>query len=577
MKGRLLKFRKNLGLIFDDNLSTGKWYNVIDWVIVFMILLSSVEIFFATMPVGSGVMHVLDAINEITLWFFVVEVTLRIWAAPEQNPKYKGVRGRIRYCLTFYGFIDFISTYPFLIQYFCPLSLGALRIMRTARIIRIFRITRYASSFSLLSDTIKEKRKELIVSMQFLVIVTFILSIMLYVYEHDAQPDVYDNGLRSVMWSFAQYIGDPGQFADTPPITVPGRIIACIVGLMGIAIVAVPAGILGAGFTEAIEYRNKKTTISENSEKLRNAFQRKLDRPSGFQVVPPFLPVNTLQAKLCMTTDEIVEAVNSDFAPYFRLVDTSTSIPMNRQGNDTLAVEHFMVNRPYGCLIDRGSPVTIISPSSYIDMGIGNWSFYLALTGGFNYISREKGDRAASRSFFMHDTPESVPGLTEFIDDLKGLLSRRGAWSITTLVASGALEPEYPTQIHFQIGGQKGDKAMGGDGLFVKDIERYTAFHNSLSGRMKTEFGLTTDHQQYHDSSSPRNFLHKGYFANENNVIVRIEWDKILWSPQRILLAKAFAEEIWRTIIGKQLPAPPAILTVKDIGFDGYSGQESGG
>ena len=276
--------------------------------------------------------------------------------------------------------------------------------------------------------------------------------------------------------------------------------------------------------------------------------------------------------------DEIVEAVNSDFAPYFRLVDTSTTIPMNRQGNDTLAVEHFTINRPYGCLIDRGSPVTIVSPSSYIDMGIGNWSFYLALIGGFNYISRETGNRAVSKSYFWHDTPESVPDLSEFIDDLKELLSRPEAWSITTLVASGAPEPEYPTQIHFQIGGKKGDTAMGGDGLFVKDIERYTTLYNSLSERMEKEFGLTSDHQQYHDTSSPRNFLHKGYFANDNNVIIRIEWDKILWSPQRILLAKAFAEEIWDSIIGKHIPSPPSILTVKDIGFEGYSfSQESGG
>ena len=52
------------------------------------------------------------------------------------------------------------------------------------------------------------------------------------------------------MWSFAQYIGDPGNFADTPPITFVGRIIAVIIGVLGIAIFAVPAGM---GFSEIIE------------------------------------------------------------------------------------------------------------------------------------------------------------------------------------------------------------------------------------------------------------------------------------------------------------------------------------
>lgn len=566
----LRRFRHKLGLVFDDNLGTRQWYNIADWVIVFMILLSSVEIFFATLPVGARVMKVLDVINEVTLWFFIVEVSLRIWAAPEQSPRFKGLVGRVRYCCTFYGFIDFVSTYPFLIQYFFPLSLGALRILRTARIIRVFRITRYASSFNLLYDSIKEKRNELLVSMQFLVIVTFILSIMLYVYEHDAQPDVYDDGLKSVVWSFAQYIGDPGQFADTPPITLPGRVIACIIGVLGIAIVAVPAGILGAGFTEAIEERNKKASIKNNSDKLRNAFQRKLDRPSGFQVVMPINTVTALQAKLCMTIDDIVEAVNSDWAPHFRLVNTASSIPMVKQPVDTIAVEHFVVNRSYGCLIDRGSPVTIVSPSSYVEMGIGNWAFYLAAIGGFNYISREVGDRALVASYFQYDEPDSVPGLTDFLDDLRRLLSRENAWSLTTLVSSGALEPEYPTQVHFQIGGRKGDDSKGGDGLFVADAERYESLYNSISSRLKKDFGIETDHQKYHDTSGARIYLRRTQMPNKNNVIVRVEWYRILWCPKRILLAKAFAEEIWRSVLGKDMPEPDMILKKKEVGFDGY-------
>ncbi len=570
MRETLLRFRHQLGLVFDDNLGTRQWYNIADWVIVFMILLSSVEIFFATLPVGPRVMKVLDIINEVTLWFFIVEVSLRIWAAPEQSSRFRGFKGRMRYCFTFYGFIDFISTYPFLVQYFFPLSLSALRILRTARIIRVFRITRYASSFNLLYDSIKEKRDELLVSMQFLIIVTFILSIILYVYEHDAQPEVYDDGFKSVIWSFAQYIGDPGQFADTPPVTLPGRVIACIIGILGIAIVAVPAGILGAGFTEAIEERNKVAKIKQNSDKLRNAFQRKLDRPSGLQVVQPINTVTALQAKLCMTLDDIVDAVNSEWAPHFRLVNTASSIPLVRQPVDTLAVEHFMINRPYGCLIDRGSSVTIVSPSSYVEMGIGNWAFYLAAIGGFNYISREVGDRALVTSYYQHDDPAAVPGLTDFISDLRELLSRDDAWSLTTLVSSGALEPEYPTQVHLQIGGRKGDGSKGGDGLFVKDVERYGALLASLSSRLKADFGLETDHQKYHDTSGGRIYLRRDKLPNENNVIVRLEWHQILWSPDRILLARAFAEEIWRSILGKEMPDPHAILKKKAVGFDGY-------
>lgn len=569
LKQAVLSFRHQLGLVFDDNLGTRQWYNIADWVIVFMILLSSVEIFLATLPVGPEMQRILNVINEVTLWFFIVEVTLRIWAAPEQSPKYRGIIGRIRYCFTFYGFIDLISTYPFLIQYFVPLSVSGLKVLRTARIIRVFRITRYARSFNLLSDSIREKKNELIVSMQFLVIVTFILSIILYVYEHDAQPEVYDNGLRSVIWAFAQYIGDPGQFADTPPVTVAGRIIACLVGVMGIAIVAVPAGILGAGFTEAIENRNKSEQISQNSAKLCAAFERKLDRPSGFQVVPPFKNLTFIQARLAMKEDEIIEAVTSPEAPNFRLVSTATTIPRSKAAVDNLAIEHYVTNRPYGLCIDRGSRITIVSPSSNVDAGIGNFAFYVALIGNFNYISREIGATVPWRSVFIHNPDNEPEEYKGFAADLEKLASCPGAWTLTMLVASGALEPEYPEQLHFGAGGKKGDETLDGENLLIRDKETYRQIYEEMSKVMKEELDLDTEHQRRYDTSNNRMVLREIDAPEANHIVLRIEWHKVLWDERRMLLATNIARVMKKIVEGAELD-PPAILKKKDIGYTGY-------
>ena len=208
----------------------------------------------------------------ITLVFFTIEVSLRIWVVPAINPKFKGWKGRLKYCLTFYGAVDVLSTFPFYLQWIFPLPVAAFKLPRTARVVRTIRIGRYSKSFHLLSNAICEKRSELIVSMQFLIVDTVILSLILFFSVHDAQPDVYKNGVISVLWAFAQYIGDPCQFADTPPITGVGRIIACIVGLLGIAIVAVSAGIIGAGFTEALEKEAKKSVLPprrRQSERIR--------------------------------------------------------------------------------------------------------------------------------------------------------------------------------------------------------------------------------------------------------------------------------------------------------------------
>lgn len=570
LRERIDTLKLNLARALDDDLHTRQWHNLVDYLIVFMILLSTIEIFLSTFHIDPALRRILLWIDIGTLVFFTVEVVLRIWVAPLINPIYKGWKGRLKYCFSFYGAIDVLSTFPFYLQWLFPLPVAAFKILRTARVVRLFRISRYMKSFRLLTGAVAAKKHELLISMQFLVIITVILSLLLFFAEHDAQPDVYDNGFVSVIWAFAQYIGDPGQFAGTPPITFAGRVIACLVGLLGIAIVAVPAGIIGAGFTEAIEDDKKATEVREDAGKLRKVFERKLDRLSGYQIVPPFRSDADAKVVLNMKNDNLNEAVN--YGPGFRLINLASTVPMTRHVPDQVAIEHFPVNKPYGCMIDRGSKITVISPSSMVDACVGNFAFYLALIGGFNYISREKGERAPYKSFYAFaGDRDSVEGLGEYLDDVETLLNRPGAWGVTVLVSSGALEPEYPTQIHVGIGGSKGDSRMGGDDMFVHDEETYRKFYGDLSAAMKEEFGLDTDHQMYHTTASANNFIRKIRLNPDvNNIVLRVEWDKLLWDPRRIVIAKAMAGVISADLAGVPMPDNGKMLRRKDIGFDGY-------
>lgn len=565
VKESLAKFRRQLGRVFDDNPDTVQWHNITDWVIVSMVVLSSAEIFISTFSVSPGTARILNAINQFTLWFFVVEVTLRIWAAPETDPRYRGIVGRIKYCFTFYGFIDFVSTYPFLIQYLVPIPMSALKALRTARIIRILRITRYAKSFDMIYLAIRNKRNELIVSMQFLLIITFLLSLVLFIYEHEVQPQIYDNGFSSVVWAFAQYIGDPGKFAETPPVTLPGKIIACIVGVLGIAIFAVPAGILGAGFTETIEKETRREQIIENHGKLRKSFERQLDRPTGYRVVPFFRTLVDIQANIRLSVDDILETV--DTMPGFRLVNLATTIPFDKNPQDRLAVEHFAINRPYGQLIDRGSRVTIVSPSSMIDAGVGIFSYYLAAIGGFNYISREKGERTPYQSFYLPRQPYGEE-LQAYNADLQRLMAHSGAWSFTILAASGANEPEYDTQVHFGIGGAKGDEATHIPTSSIVDTERYKSLFTAFSETLQRKFGLSADQGRYHNTAHPKIWFRQMQLpADANHVVMRFAWSIMLWSNDRLAVAKALADEINRTILHRPTPPASKELTARELGF----------
>lgn len=566
---RIEKLQRQLARVFDDNLNTLQWKNRVDYLIIAMILLSTIEVFISTFDVGPAAQAVLKCIDVATLAFFTVEVTLRIWTAPLLfEPHEKPWLARLHYCTSFFGIIDLLSTMPFFFQWLVPLPVAALKALRAFRVVRLFRITRYMKSFRLLAGAVSSKRAELDISLQFLVIITVILSLILYFAEHEAQPEVYNNGYVSVVWAFAQYIGDPGDFADTPPVTHIGRIIACIVGLLGIAIVAVPTGIISAGFTEAIEDEKRLDTIAADAAKLRDAFQRKLDRPSGYQVVPPFRTADDVKALLDMKGDNLNDAV--DHGPGFRLVNLSSSLPPDVYAPDRIAIEHFPLNRDYGCFIDRGSNVTIINPTAYIDVGMGNFGFYLALIGGFNYISRETGCRAPSRSFYLCGDA-AIPNLQHYLSDLETLLNRPGGWGVTVLAASGAQEPTYPTNIHLTIGGPKGDSRMAGDDLLVHDEAAYRLFHDDMVSIMAERFGITVDHQVYHASNTPKLFLRKIRLnADVNNVMIRIEWNKLLWDTRRILLVKAIADIAARRFAHRDLPDIEAVLKKKSIGFDDY-------
>lgn len=550
------EFKKSLARVFDNDLRTKQWENYADYVIIGLIVISTMSVFISTFNISPICEHLLFIIDIITVVIFTIEVSLRIWAANEISPKYNGFWGRIRYCLTFYGLIDILSTYTFYVSLFVPLPYSVLKSLRVIRLLRVFR---YMRSFRLLQQALSSKAEEMWVSLQFLVIVTLMLSFVLFFYENNAQPEIYDNGLRSVVWAFAQYIGDPGGFADTPPITFAGRIIACIIGLLGIAIFAVPAGLIGAGFSEAMSNELHKEVTDKNIEKLKKVFERKLDRPTGFQIVPQHLSICDIQARMGMKTDDIFDAVESSNC--FRLVNLAVTQTIDEHPQDKLAVEHFMVNRPYGCCIDRGSKVTIVSPSSLCDPCIGNFSYYLALIGGFNYISRELGELRPYRSYYSfkerYNQEEYLP---LYMDDLERLTSGNDSWTLTPLAASGANEPNYPTVFHFSAGGAKGDESFEGENLFIKDMVTYKVFYDDVTAELEQKFGLTSDHQRYHDITSANVFTRK--FADgkgsKNNIIMRIAWSACLWDSRRIAIAKTIADGLNRNLendIDKQYEA----------------------
>lgn len=478
---RTESFKKQLARVFDNDLSTKQWENYVDYAIIGLILISTIEVFLSTYD---GIVEkygkLLHFIDYFTTICFTIEVSLRIWAADQIAPKYKGFWGRVRYCFSFYGLIDILSTFPFYVNLFVQIPYVALKVLRIARLLRIFR---YVKAFNILSRAIKAKREEMVVSLQFLAIVTLILSFILFFVEHNAQPEVYDNGWKSVVWSFAQYIGDPGAFADTPPITLIGRLIACVIGVLGIAIFAVPAGLIGSAFTEVMDEDSITEEQIMNSHRINEFMLVKSIKRAGVFFPAKNMSIGDLQLELGLTDAEIIKAVSN--SKNLRLKNLANAISSGPKA-DMIVVNQFYVNTLYGSNIDRGSSVTIVNPLGRGDNGLSFFDWHIAQLGGFNYVANELFSRTHSDvdyrcNFYTVDEPNN-PSFKAFIDDItygKG----KNDWII--VIAGEQIVKNSLYDFHFELGGDRGETSF--------DFDDCIPWNRSLAKQLYEDFSKTIE------------------------------------------------------------------------------------
>ena len=421
------------------------------------------------------------------------------------------------------------------------------------------------NAFQLLWIAIKSTKNSMWAALQVLIGLTIFLGTIYYISEIKYKSYSYP---RSLLWAFTHYIGDPGKFSGPGPKSVTGRVISSILGVIRILIVAIPAGILGSGFNQAISQEKEAETLVNNRVKLWKAFERKLDRPSGFRVVPIYKSVSDLQVATGLSENEIFNVINNSKG--FRLINLARTIPIEENPSDKLAVEIFPYNTSYGLYIDRGSPVTIASPASVIDPAVGFFSFYLAAIGNFNYISRDFGELNPWESYNFVDNLD-YGEKREYLADLEKLLDRPGVWTFTMQAASGSGEPKYDTEIHFGLGNKKGVTDLNNSNILVKDTARFFNFYNKFSDEVASEFGMGSDLSPQWDVSKPtwwmRNLKQR---PDANHIVLRVAWSAMIWNDNRLLLAKTLADHINRELLGKEKIEYNPILTESALSFEGY-------
>lgn len=174
---------------------------------------------------------------------FAVEYVFRIWSAAE------GPRSRLRYALMPSSIIDLVvvlaSALPFL-----GADVRILRLLRVVRMLRIAKLGRFSRAFGTLERAVRSRASHLIVAFSIAILLLIFSATLIYWAEGEAQPEQFGSIPRSLWWA-AVTMTTVG-YGDVVPLSALGKLIAGLTSMGGIAVIAIPTGILAASFSDEL-------------------------------------------------------------------------------------------------------------------------------------------------------------------------------------------------------------------------------------------------------------------------------------------------------------------------------------
>lgn len=215
-----------------------------DIFIVLVIFANIAVLFMETFEGLAKYSDVLHIVEIVTMIVFAMEYLLRIWTAEYLYPEKTRKGARFRFLFSFDGIVDLCTILPF----FFLSGFIALRMLRVVRIFHLFRINAYYDSFHVITSVLAEKRNQIISSVFIILVLMMASSLCMYSAEHQAQPQVFQNAFSGIWWSMSTIL--TVGYGDIYPVTLLGRAMAIVISFLGVGAVAIPTGIISAGFVE---------------------------------------------------------------------------------------------------------------------------------------------------------------------------------------------------------------------------------------------------------------------------------------------------------------------------------------
>jgi len=213
---------------------------IFDLIIQFLIIVSIISFSIETLPnLSENTRLVLWYLEVFTVSVFTVEYLLRLIFADR----------KLKFIFSFYGIIDLMAILPFYIS--TGIDLRSIRVFRFFRLARSFKLFRYNKAIQRFSTAFIMIKEELTLFLFATAFLLYFSAVGIYYFENPAQPEQFQSIFDSLWWAVATLttVG----YGDVYPVTVGGKIFTFFVLLIGLGIVAVPAGLVSSALTMSLE------------------------------------------------------------------------------------------------------------------------------------------------------------------------------------------------------------------------------------------------------------------------------------------------------------------------------------
>ena len=307
--------------VVDDGLNHG--YDIVSTVLLIINLFVSFAMTFEDFYTAHH--DLLYWAEAVTVLFFAIDYFLRLFTSDRLFPDKSREKAALSYITSGYGVVDLLSFLPYYLPVFFPAGAAVFRLFRVARIFRLFRINAYYDSLGVIGRVLYNKRNQILASVFIIVMLILASSLCMYSVEHEAQPDVFKNAFSGMWWATSTML--TVGYGDIYPITTAGQILGILLAFLGVGLVAIPTGIISAGFVE--EYQKvKKLQEIEREEDVHfiEVELRQNDKWAGKMIKDLGMPKNAIISTILRDGDTIIPRGNVTLLEGDRLIICARSV-----------------------------------------------------------------------------------------------------------------------------------------------------------------------------------------------------------------------------------------------------------